>query len=175
MQEVQMDDMFTGPDVWETAGGHGQTRSGSVGKGESNPNRQTRPPFKGNTPTMNGHVFQCHDERSDLVNYNKTMEALYAYAKTFLPGPPNRSLINQSTQVKKPVKKMILFSKRTYLNLYSIIESSAVISLPSMPSHGANVAKLSRASLRHSVPSLRSSRPTTACDYLKRTGPSCRS
>ena len=30
---------------------------------------------------MNGHVFQCFEERRDPTQYTKTMEALHAYAK----------------------------------------------------------------------------------------------
>jgi hypothetical protein len=37
--------------------------------------------FKGDTATMNGHVFQCFEERRDPVQYTKTMEALNSYAK----------------------------------------------------------------------------------------------
>ena len=30
---------------------------------------------------MNGHVFQCYEERNDPVQFTHTMEALHAYTK----------------------------------------------------------------------------------------------
>jgi len=37
--------------------------------------------FKGDTVGMNGHVFQCFEERRDPVQFTKTMDALNSYAK----------------------------------------------------------------------------------------------
>jgi hypothetical protein len=45
----------------------------------SNPNAP-RGSFKGSNPDMNGHVFECYEERGDRTQFPRTLEALGEYA-----------------------------------------------------------------------------------------------
>jgi hypothetical protein len=39
--------------------------------------------FKGTTTDMNGHVFECYEERAGRTQFLKTLEALGAFAIFF--------------------------------------------------------------------------------------------
>jgi hypothetical protein len=72
------------------AGRNGQR--GSYGRNNRNQNRGarntiTRSNFKGNTVDMNGHVFECYEERGDRTHFPKTLEALGKYAAKNLKHP----------------------------------------------------------------------------------------
>jgi hypothetical protein len=54
----------------------------------NNPN-MSKGIFKGNTADMNGHVFECYDERGDRTQFSKTLEALGEYAFKNLKYPEN--------------------------------------------------------------------------------------
>jgi hypothetical protein len=67
----------------------GQSNQGSRNRNRSN-NRsrnnnsgntvfQNRSTFKGNTPGMNGYVFECYEECGDRTQYQKSLEALGEY------------------------------------------------------------------------------------------------
>jgi hypothetical protein len=62
----------------------GNNRNGgnqNAASSQTNTNRHAGRNFKGDTEGMNGHVFQCYEERSDPVQFTRTMEALHAYTK----------------------------------------------------------------------------------------------
>jgi hypothetical protein len=83
------------------ASGRGHGRSINVGgrtnrnRNNRNNNRSGRPnptttkasSFKGSTPDMNGHVFECYEERGDRTQFPKTLEALGEYAAKKLKFP----------------------------------------------------------------------------------------
>jgi hypothetical protein len=55
---------------------------------------------------MNGHVFQCYEERSDPVQFTKTMEALHAYSKKELKSTDLSSLFGTTPTapiIEKPL------------------------------------------------------------------------
>lgn len=60
--------------------GHRGGSQGSTNQNVQNLRAAARS-FKGDTETMNGHVFQCYEERSDPTQFTKTMDALHDYAK----------------------------------------------------------------------------------------------
>lgn len=43
--------------------------------------------FKGTTPAMNGHVFECYDEQSDRRQFTKTVKALESHVKKTMKNP----------------------------------------------------------------------------------------
>jgi hypothetical protein len=57
-------------------------QSGTTQTDNNRPNASKN--FKGDTEGMNGHVFQCYEERSDPVQFSRTMEALHSYSKKVL-------------------------------------------------------------------------------------------
>ena len=57
--------------------GRGHSRNSTTGTTVSRPPRATA--FKGSTAEMNGHVFECFEEKGDRRQYSKTLEALKAY------------------------------------------------------------------------------------------------
>jgi hypothetical protein len=59
---------------------HNRNNNGNNGNG-------TRSMFKGNTADMNAHVFECYEERSDCMQFPKTLEALGEYAAKNLKYP----------------------------------------------------------------------------------------
>jgi hypothetical protein len=59
------------------------TRKAQNRQNQSQQTQRTHKPrsnFKGNTPDMNGHVFECYDESGDRTQFSKTLEALKQYA-----------------------------------------------------------------------------------------------
>jgi hypothetical protein len=83
---------------------HNNRNSGSTQGGTTQTTgnaRNTGRHFKGDTEGMNGHVFQCFEERSDPVQFTKTMEALHAYSKRDLKTTDLSSLFG--TTPKTPV------------------------------------------------------------------------
>jgi hypothetical protein len=61
--------------------------------------------FKGNTPGMNGHVFQCHDERGDSRQYGRTIDALEEYVKKNMKSPEDLASLFGTTMTA-PVLSM---------------------------------------------------------------------
>jgi hypothetical protein len=51
--------------------------------------------FKGNTIDMNGHVFECYEERGDRTQLPKTLEALGEYAAKKLKYPEDLQSLYQ--------------------------------------------------------------------------------
>jgi hypothetical protein len=49
---------------------------GRNGSGGNRNNRSSSTSFRGSTPEMNGHVFECYEEQGDRRQYSKTLEAL---------------------------------------------------------------------------------------------------
>ena len=76
-----------------TAVGRGDRGRGGRGRGERGRNpenvraRAVASTFKGNTPDMNGHVFQCHNEAANTSHFLKTIEALLEYINKNLNFP----------------------------------------------------------------------------------------
>jgi Zinc knuckle len=75
-------------------GGSHPGRGGQRGHGRNSRNQSrgarnniVRSTFKGNTPDMNGHVFECYEERGDRTQFPKTLEALGEYAAKNLKHP----------------------------------------------------------------------------------------
>ena len=62
-------------------GGNPRNGVASVQTTTTRNNNWTNTGFKGDTTALNGHVFQCFEERRDPVQFTKTMEALNSYAK----------------------------------------------------------------------------------------------
>jgi hypothetical protein len=55
--------------------------------------------FKGNTADMNGHVFECYEERGDRTQFPKTLEALGEYAPKNLKHPEDLKLLFEEEMV----------------------------------------------------------------------------
>ena len=71
-----------------TRGGRGRNRgrgSGQAGRGAARPRVSST--FKGSTPDMEGHVFECYEEQTDRRQYRKTVEALECYVKKTMKYP----------------------------------------------------------------------------------------
>ena len=83
---------------------NGQSNATQTNNNRSSINRN----FKGDTEGMNGHVFQCYEERSDPVQFSKTMEALHSYSKKVLKTTDLGSLFGPTTPtyptIDKPIK-----------------------------------------------------------------------
>ena len=82
---------------------HGQGRHSSRGRHQNkrahNDNQGHVPmknlAFKGNTPGMNGHVFQCFYEHQDSSQYSNMIEALVQYIDKTLDYPEDIKCIAQ--------------------------------------------------------------------------------
>jgi hypothetical protein len=65
-----------------------------AGRTVTNPSKGT---FKGNTLEMNGHVFDCFEERGDRTQFPKTLEVLGEYAANNLKHPEDlRSMFEEN-------------------------------------------------------------------------------
>jgi len=56
--------------------------------------------FKGSTPEMNGHVFECHGEGTEQKQFAKTVEELQHYANKTLK--QTNDLSNLFKKLEKP-------------------------------------------------------------------------
>jgi hypothetical protein len=84
--------------------GAGRSGRGSHGRNNRNQNRGgrsaiTRSNFKGNTTDMNGHVFECYEERGDRTQFPKTLEALGEYAAKNLKHPEDLKSLFEETMI----------------------------------------------------------------------------
>ncbi len=72
-------------------GGRTRERRGNRGGRTQGTRGEGRPPrvsaFKGTTPEMNGHVFECHEEQIDPRQYAKTLEALEGHIRKTMRYP----------------------------------------------------------------------------------------
>jgi Zinc knuckle len=87
-----------------TSGGRGNFRNRNnrnanlTGRGPTT----TRSTFKGNTLDMNGHVFECHEERGDRTQFPKTLEVLGEYAAKNLKHPEDlKSIFEENMTAPK--------------------------------------------------------------------------
>ena len=67
------------------------------GRGQANNNRRAND-FKGGTPGMNGHVFQCYGEGTEKNQYTRTVEELEVYVGAHFK--------RNATDIKKMVRTM---------------------------------------------------------------------
>jgi hypothetical protein len=99
-----------------TGRGHGRGNSGpgrggqrgsynrnnrNQGRGQRNFN--ARSTFKGNTADMNGHVFECYEERGDRTQFPKTLEALGEYAAKNLKHPEDLKSLFEETMTSPDI------------------------------------------------------------------------
>ena len=77
-------------------GGRGRNASSNAGR----TNRQTT--FKGTTPAMNGHVFECYEELGEKRQYAKTLEALEGYVNKSCKFPQDLAPLF-ATEMKEPI------------------------------------------------------------------------
>lgn len=80
-------------------------RSGRGGEQPQQPHRAVKSTFKGATPEMNGHVFQCYDEHEDRRQYSKTLEALQTYIKKTLKFPEDMAPLFADTMTSPKIDK----------------------------------------------------------------------
>lgn len=90
-------------------GGRGRERGrGRYGRGGRNPEsvraRVATPTFKGNTPDMNGHVFQCHNEAANASQFLKTIEALSEYINKNLNFPKDIASLCEDHSVSEIIE-----------------------------------------------------------------------
>ena len=67
------------------------------GRGQANNNRRANE-FKGSTPGMNGHVFQCYGEGTEKNQYTRTVEELEVYVGAHFK--------HNATDIKRMVRTM---------------------------------------------------------------------
>jgi hypothetical protein len=63
--------------------------------------------FKGNTLDINGHVFECYEERGDRTQFSKTVEALGEYAAKNLKFPEDLKSLFEETMTAPAIVEPI--------------------------------------------------------------------
>jgi hypothetical protein len=100
--------------------------------------------FKGNTTDMNGHVFECYEERGDRTQFAKTLEALGENAAKNLKYPEDlKCLFEENMSAPDitepadlpttPTKKQELIWESALKSIHVESRSCAAISPPFMP------------------------------------------
>jgi len=79
----------TGRGTPRQGGGCSRGRDNRNQGGRQSNTPRAKPVFKGNTAGMNGHVFQCCNERDDKKQFTKTIESLGEYIAKNLKFPGN--------------------------------------------------------------------------------------
>ena len=82
--------------------GRGTSGRGYAGSGTPRP-RSTN--FKGITPEMNGHVFECYDEQSDRRQFVKTVEALESHVKKTIKNPEDLASAKTGSGIREGSKR----------------------------------------------------------------------
>ena len=83
--------------------GRGHGRSGGRGTAGQDGGRPRTTGFKGNTPELNGNVFECYEEQGrDRRQYIKTVEALESHAKKTFKYSEDRAPLF-ATETRLPV------------------------------------------------------------------------
>lgn len=84
----------------------GRTQRSAHGRNNRQHDRGNRPHanapkgnFKGSTADMNGHVFECYEERGDRTQFPRTLEALGEYAAKTLKYPEDLKPIFRDTML----------------------------------------------------------------------------
>jgi hypothetical protein len=116
--------------IQTTASGRGQGRGFPTGgrtnrtnnsRNNCSNNRGARPnvnfsnsAFKGSTADMNGHVFECYEERGDRTQFPKTLESLGEYASNKLKYPEDlKSMFGETMAAPFIVEPADLSDKAT--------------------------------------------------------------
>jgi hypothetical protein len=103
--------------------GRGRGRHGRDDRGRNTANARARTAastFKGNTPDMIGHVFQCHSEAANTSQFLKTVEALSEYINKNLSFPKDLASLCESHDatpvIKEPLGIGVLFFADGFLS-----------------------------------------------------------
>jgi hypothetical protein len=168
-----------------TTGRGGQR--GYHGRNNRNQNRGSRSTtvnrsaFKGNTSDMNGHVFECYEERGDRTQFPKTLEALGEYAAKNLKHPEDLKPLFEEAMVTpsiaEPEDLPVTATKRQEviweagLKSYSrrIEEMRSNLTTFFTQSYGANVARLCGQKSARSTISPQKTGTTTVCGYCRKS------
>ena len=70
------------PPVPQVSNSRPRSRGGIGVRGRNRTPRPSKPKFRGETESMNGHVFQSPEESKDATKFTKTMEALEHHCTT---------------------------------------------------------------------------------------------